>query len=307
MPASRRTRRSSSSKSRRSHKSRLGRRSYRKFHSRLRKTKSDIYHYKETINGGTLVVGSGYNQTTTAGGVWIMRLSDFPIFQRFVDCYEFARLNKCTIDYIPKSNMQTNLSVAAGASAPVQSLTGTLITAIDQIPLFVGPNQGGGTISTAITWENDGSNDANISSPGPAACSQTTCSYVRGLQNSRERELYKRQRISFYPAFYTPVLDSAIAQNAESGSVFPLNYSSTGCFERNIKKWVNINSFQTSNGGGTSTNIVASPGPLYYGPIYALDLNGIPAMTPSNFELFDVRFTYSISFKRLKGSVANNT
>lgn len=252
------------------------------------------------------VNSTSYSTNNNAGGVWVLRLSDFPIYQRFVNCYEFARLNKCKIEYIPKANMQLNQFTS---STETNSLSGTLITAIDQIPILTGSGTGTSpSLATAPTWENDGSNDSNITSPAPAECQQASCSYVRGLQGSREKELYKRQVQSFYPAFYTPLLDNVVqplTTAAATGVTLP-SFSLTGCYERNIKKWVNINSFQTTNSAGTTTAIVANNGPLYYGPLYAIDVNVTPDAT-YNVPLFDVRFTYSISFKRLKGSIATNT
>lgn len=296
----RRSSRTSSRKASTRKRSRLGRRSFRRrVHRRV--PIKDIYHYTETINGGTIIINStNYNQTTAAGGVWILRLSDFPIFQRFVNCYEFARLNKCSIEFIPKANMQLN---QGNGTTFTNSITGTLITAIDQIPIFSAAGFASGVLATAPTWENDGSNDTNITSPAPALCGQMTPSYVRGLQGSHERELYKRQLRSFYPAFYTPVLDLA---TTNTGQTIGSQVSSTGCFERNVKKWVNINSIQTAVPAGTSTLIVPNNGPLYYGPVYALDVNSTQTGEQTITQLFDVRLRYSMSFKRLKGSVANN-
>lgn len=297
MPKSTSRKTNRSSRKRRSH---VGRRLYRKTVSRRSRTSgSDIYHYHETINGGSLIVPSGTTGGTrvNSGGVWIMRLSDFPIYQRLVNVYEFARINKCTITFIPKFNMQVS---STGASESTHSITGTLITAIDQVPIMA--NYAGATqLGTAITWENDGSNDANVTYPAPAASTTVDCTYVRGLQSSKEKELYKKQVISFFPAFYTPVLDIGFTNTSTSS--IGSNLSATGCFTRQVKKWVTTNLLnQTST---TADAAVATPGPLFYGPVYALDLNDIPDTGSGALQLFDVRFTYSISFKRLKGSITN--
>lgn len=233
-----------------------------------------------------------------------MRLSDFPIFQRFVNCYEFARLNKVTIQYIPKANMQLNLNTS---SATQTSVTGTLITAIDQVPL-VAFYAGATAIVAAPTWITDADADANVTVPFAASCAAVTPTYVRGLESSRECEFYKRQVLSFYPAFYDYVLDNPIVNTttgAGNTGTFGNLASNSGCFERKIKKWVNITTLtQTASSSGTGSS-VANAGPVYYGPVYALDINQQPVSSNPAFPLFDVRMTYSMSFKRLKGAISN--
>lgn len=293
MPATRRShRRGTKSRSRK--RSALGRRRHRKATSRVsaRGRISDIHHFKETIDGGTIIIPSGTTQGTTVnkGGVWAFRLGDFPAYASLSANFEFARLNSITIDFIPKFNMQLNGTAAA---AGTHSVTGTFITALDQIPLVTfqatmtnaeiyTPDPTQGTPTQALCWRND----------------QVTCQYVRGLQGSRERELYKRHTFTFKPAFYTFLLDTPITNGGALGA----NASNSGCFERQIMKWVNINILEQGASAGAD-QIVTNVGPTYYGPLCALDIDDSPETGEGGLALFDVRLTYSMSFKRLKGQV----
>jgi len=229
-----------------------------------------------------------------------MRLSDFPIYQRFVNCYEFARLNKVTITYWPKYNMQLNQETSSGING--QSVTGTLITAMDQIPL-VASYAGATTVTSAVTWISDSDVDSPVTLPFAAGCNTVTPTYVRGLQGSHEAELYKKQSMTFQPAFYDYILDNPIVNTTTQ--TFGSNASATGCFERKIRKWVNIVTLVQPDNTGESGTSIANNGPVYYGPVYALDINSQPDALAQS--LFDVRMTYSMSFKRLKGSVGNLT
>lgn len=258
---------------------------------------SDTHHFKETVNAGVLFINpltGGPSGSITAGvgafngtGVYAMQLTDFPIFQRFNGCFEFARLNKCTIEFIPKFNFQSNLnSLSSTAATFSSSTTGTFITAIDQVPIGIAI----GTTATALNWVNDSSNSSGTSSAAPYTSTTVTTGYVRGLQGSREKELYKKHTLSFFPAFY-----DYIVTGAGPGIV-----NGAG-FQRMIKKWVCTNNL--TGGGGGSTNVVSGNGPVYYGPVYALDVNGYPGGVTDNINLplYDVRMRYSMSFKRLKG------
>lgn len=238
---------------------------------------SDTHHFKETVNGGILGINAG---NRTGSGVWVFQLSDFPIFQRFNQCFEFARLNKITIEYWPKFNMQLNQNVAGTIN---QSISGTLITALDQIPFNVIV----GTTGAAPNWVADGSDTSGTSSATPYESPSITPGYARGIQNSREKELYVKRTQTFDPAFYDYVV---------SGDGIG-NISGAAAFERKIKKWVTT-SYQTTTGTGLVTS--GGNGPLYYGPIYCFDVNaGYPAS--ATVELYDIKLKYSMSFRRLKG------
>lgn len=225
-----------------------------------------------------------------------MRLSDFPVYQRFVNCFEFARLERVTIEYLPKYNFASAPSAVTGSVKPI---TGTLITALDQIPL-VASYAGAATIAPAPSWATDGDNDANVTTPFAARCDEITASYVRGIQNSEEKELYSKRTQTFFPCFYNYLLDTPIVNT--STSTFGSVASNTGCFERNIMKWVNIVTLAQGAAAAGSDVIVPNAGPVYYGPIYAFDVNETGTMA---LDLFDVRMTYRMSFKRLKASIGN--
>lgn len=250
----------------------------------------DIHTFKETINAGQLIIPAG-STTINAGAVWRMSLTNFPAWQTLGSSFEFARLNKCTISYWPKSNMQTNLPYLPSSGVDHQgvSVSGTLITAIDGIPLP------GATGNNPVQWPyytNDSSNDSGVTFPAPFYMSGTpfpTCSYVRGIQNSKETELYKKQSRSFQPVFYDLIYDTEYANTVGT--------TSGQCFNAIFKKWINTRSINTSS-GAIQTNI----GPTYYGPMIALDVNqGSYQASTEILPLYDVRMTYSISFKRLKG------
>lgn len=210
-----------------------------------------------------------------------MQLTDFPIFQKFSTCFEFARLNKCTIDFIPKFNMQLNsLTTSTGVGATV-SITGTLITAVDQVPYDVVI----GSSTVAATWSNDSSNTTGTSSATAYNSNIITPGYIRGLQGSKEQELYKKRSITFSPCFFDYILDG------QGGSDV-----SNPAFERKVASWVTTK-FVGSAGG--TVDVTVGHGPIYFGPVYCFDVNAPPAS--GSQALFDVRFRYSMSFKRLSG------
>lgn len=246
---------------------------------------SDTHHFKETVNAGVLGVNLSTPASLIGTGVYTLQLTDLPIFQRFQSCFEFARLNKCTIEFIPKYNMQLNQQPLAGVSATaVSSVSGTFITAIDQIPIDITI----GTSSPAINWLNDVSNSTGTTSATPYSSTVITPGYIRGLQGSKEKELYKAHRVTFTPAFYTPVLAGV------AGGTF-----STGAYTRQLKKWVTTQLLLAG-----STDIPVGPtgnGPIYYGPVYAFDVNNAPSTDNISISMFDVRMKYSMSFKRLRG------
>lgn len=265
-----------------------------------RRSQKDVHHFRETINAGTIVIPTGISENLSTGA-FIMRLSDFPAYQQLGPNFEFARLNKCTIEFIPKFNMQLQQSTVGGGLSTL-SASGTLVTAIDQVPIY---SSGTAGYVTASSWTIDSSSSSGVTGASAVSTTMTT-SYVRGLQGSREKELYKRQKISFYPAFYdyvmtgmtpsgisitnvvNPILGSTITTGTGIGS--------NGCVERKIKKWISISNLTSATTDSTTTNL----GPLYFGPVYALDVNNSGV---ANVPLFDVRMSYSLSFKRLRANL----
>lgn len=255
----------------------------------------DVHHFKQTINGGEFILPIAANATTSTGGC-IIRLTDLPFFQQMGPNFEFARLNKCTIEFWPKANMQLNQFTAAGALSTF-SPSGTLVTANDQVPFYSSTTTNASFVASPI-WANDTSNDTGVTSASWVQVGMTT-DYIRGLQGSREKELYKKHTISFYPAFYDYVMTGAGTgdiTNVENGLPAASNvFETNGCVERKIKKWVSINNINSS-GNSHSVNV----GPLYFGPVAAIDCN-VDGTGASAIPLYDIRLKYSISFKRVRG------
>lgn len=278
----------------------------RSFKRSRRSGERDVHHFKQLVDGGTITLPnptSGNIREVT--GACIMRLTDLPIYDQMAPNFEFARLNKCKIEFIPKYNMQMNQLTTGSGAVSTGSITGTMITAVDQIPIYTGATAGS-VFVTATSWNNDGD---ELGSATYASFVQTsmTPNYVRSLQGAKEKELYKKQTISFYPAFYdyvmTPSGNTAPGQPAVTSISAPIPtvaavaVTTNGCVERKIKKWISINNVTSGN----VTALGINAGPLYYGPVYALDVN-VPGST-GFVPLFDVRLTYSVSFKRYKGTV----
>lgn len=259
---------------------------------------SEVHHFTQRVNGGTIVLPVGASVATTTGAC-IIRLTDLPIFLQMGKNFEFARLNKCTVEFWPKANMQLNQFTAAGALNSF-SPSGTFVTAIDQVPIYsavVGPTFG---YAQAASWVNDASNDTNVTSASWVASGVTT-SYIRGLQGAKEQELYKKRKMSFYPAFYDWVMtgegsgDITNVTNTLPSTTSGQPFVSNGSVERKIKKWISINNINSQSAAVTETR-----GPLYYGPMYAIDCN-VDGTAAGSIPLFDIRFKYSISFKRYRG------
>lgn len=257
---------------------------------------ADVHHFRQTVNGGTLILPVTPTLADTTGGC-IIRLTDLPFYQQMAPNFEFARLNKCKLEFWPKSNMQLTQLSAAGALSSF-SVSGTFITAIDQVPFYSGTTSASNYVA-ASSWSNDGSNDSGVTSASFVNSGMST-DYIRGLQGSREKELYKKHTLNFYPAFYDYVMTGqgtgAITSvaNVLPGATPTLTLN--GCVERKIKKWVSINTI-SSEGNDATVNV----GPLYFGPVYAIDGN-VDGTGASSVPLYDVRFTYSISFKRVRGT-----
>lgn len=286
----RRTRSKKSKKSKRSRKSR------KTSHVHRSPSSKGVHTFTGEISAGQLVIPSG-TTTLYQSAVWVIRLPNIPIFATMGMNFEFVRLNKFTIAYLPKSNMQTNLPFlpSSGVNTQGTSISGTLITAIDQVPIV-----GAAALTTAATcWITDAT-ETNVTLAVPysftSIANQPGVDYVRGIERSRETELYSKVKRSFYPTFYSEIID---AMNGPSSFSDPKGSNTGLCFERRIKRWVNCTSI-TNIGSQTSPNINA--GPYYYGPVFALCVNQPAYMGASEtFPLYDVRMKYSISFKRVRG------
>lgn len=261
---------------------------------------SDVYHYKGIINAGILSTPTTGNLKNSTGAM-VMSLTDFPIYGTCSSLYEFARVNKCRLEIRPKANMQLNQLITTGPALSTFSLSGRLITAIDQVP-FYSPT--GTNYSAAETWSLDTSNTTGVSGTTFVEAPFTT-NYIRGLQGARETELYQKQSRSFYPACYEYMMapnggtvNNLVDNQPPSSTV--TGFNNNGSAKRCLKQWVNIATITTGTTPGTGS-VGENKGPIYFGPLYALDVN-VPSTT-TNIPLYDLILHYSISFKRVKGAL----
>jgi len=204
------------------------------------------------------------------GGLYIFKLSDLPIVGTgggLSNNFDFVRLNKCRMEFLPRASLQVQNN---------QSLV-TFATGMDEVPMVNVTTTG----TPAPTWSAQGGDDATITEATAFTHPRVTIDYIRGMQNSKETETFKKHVVHFYPAFYNQV----IANQTQSSTI--------GMFERNIRKWVNLNYLNQSSGSE-----VQSLGPDFYGPMYAFSNNVAVA---SDAPLYDVKLHYSVSFRRLKG------
>jgi len=252
-------------RTRRSSKSRVGR-------------LGDIHTFKGVLNAGIL---SGILAATSThlGGQYIMKLSDFPIIGSadagLGAVFDFVRLNKCKMEFLPRYNVQGNPVTEGGAGNVVIP---TFLTGLDEIPLATAANPG----TIAPSWTSQSDEDTGVTEATAFDHARISPDYLRGQQNCKETEIYKKHTVYFTPVFYntlqfgagtpTPILDVM----------------------RNTKKWINLNFLQQSSGAE-----VQNTGPDFYGPMYSFS-NNLSADTAAQ-AYYDVKLHYSVSFRRLKG------
>jgi len=285
-PISRRKRRTSRRVSRK--------RSTRRGISRSPSTK-DTHHFKGIVNAGIIsLVVETMAATESNSGVYVFRLDDLPIFERFQASFEFVRINKCRLEFMPRYNM-TNLPLATQEPGSNNVTWPTFITGMDEVPLV-----GGVTTSDlvpAATWSSQGGDDMAITEMEAYQCVGTiTPSYVRGLQSSKETEIYKKHSVTFTPHFF----DYCLTNQPVSTSSTSVAQPNLGTFERKTRKWVNT-TFIKQLTASTSAEEV-SVGPDFYGPVYSF--SNPPALsqdTSATQQLYDVKMHYSVSFRRVKG------
>jgi len=236
-----------------------------------RKTFTDIHTFKGIINAGFLSsIVSGTSLHT--GGQYILKLSNLPIVAGSLgNAFDFVRFNKCRLEFLPKVNMTQTSS----------EIPGTFLTGLDEIPLTFNT----GTFTTAPTWGSSGGEDAGVTEATAYDHPNITPDYIRGQQGSKESECYKKHVVHFTPVFYNYIV-AAVSANQTSSPT-----QTGGVFQRNLKKWVNLN--YLSQISGTD---VQSPGPDFYGPMYCFSQN-----STTSAPLYDVKLHYSVSFRRLKG------
>lgn len=176
--------------------------------------------------------------------------------------------------------MQATPNDAAGT---IGAFTQTFLSGLDEIPLTFAT----GTFTTAPSWASQADEDAGITEATAYDHERITPDYLRGMQNSKETEIYKKHVVHFTPVFYDYMV-AAVSANQTSSPT-----QSGGVFQRCAKKWVNLNYLSQQTGAE-----VQSPGPDFYGPMYCFG-NNMPAGSTQQY--YDVKLHYSVSFRRLKG------
>lgn len=270
---------------------------------RLGRTK-DTHHFKGIVNAGIVswIAGSATASTLAQiGGVYMFKFSDLPIFENMQPCFEFVRINKCVMEFMPRYNMNTMTNTILQASdvitQPVNYLTAdaksvqlpTFITAHDEVPL-VQDVPGGQVVSG--TWSSQGGDDSGVDEMKAYGCQGgVTPSYIRGIVGSKETEIYKKHVVVFTPAFYALIFTESTNNNG-------------GVFQRVTKKWLNCSyQFQgQSDGTGIPTSSdTPSLGPDFFGPVYSFSQPGTNTGGTAVLQVYDVKMKYSISFRRVRG------
>jgi len=259
---------------------------------------SDIHHFKGIINAGIiqlLTLDVSTNDTGNAG-VFVLRLLDIPNYPELSSLYEFIRVNRCTLEFMPRYN-QTNIPIGTDPTMQTAFRLPTFVTGLDEVPLVSAANL---DIQIASSWTSQGGDSSGIREMTAYQCSTAIgADYIRGLKGSKETEIYKKHRVSFIPTFYDYAMTNQLVATGPVNVPAP----NSGIFEQKKKKWLNC-SYLKQNGavGSTVTSTIVSSGPDMFGPVYAFS-NVTNATGASNkfLELYDVKLHYSISLKRYKG------
>lgn len=272
---------------------------------------SDVHHFKGTINAGIVRWiatngGTGVISNASNAGVYIMRLTDIPNYPELSNLYEFIRINRCRLEFMPRYNM-TNLPgpVITGGTAITSGTASntvgtpirfpTFLTGLDEVPLV---NAVANTdVVPSASWISQGGEASGVNEmTAYEATGVIGPDYIRGLRNSKETEIYKKHSVSFVPSFF----DYTMTSQVTAGSNQPT--PGQGTFEKKGKRWLNCT--YISQSGGTAGSI-ESLGPDFYGPVYSFSVAPITSGTiasPVIVELYDVKLHYSISTKRYKGA-----
>lgn len=270
---------------------------------------SDTHHFKGTINAGVVRwLAQNFNVTNaTDSGVFVMRLSDIPNYSTLSSLYEFVRVNRCTLEFMPRYNM-TNLpgpaitntagTISTNALTSTTSTTvprfPTFVTGLDEVPLV--SNTATSDLQVADSWTSQGGDAGVVQEMQAYQANQVIAAdYVRGLRGSKETEIYKKHKVSFIPTFYDYVVSSQ--EVTSSNNPRP----ASGIFQAKKKQWLNCN-YLLQASSSTSTTEVESLGPDMFGPVYAFSSGGAGTGSTNVYvELYDVKLHYSISTKRYKG------
>lgn len=272
---------------------------------------SDVHHFKGTINAGIIRwvannAGGTIGSNASNAGVYVLRLTDIPNYTELSNLYEFIRVNRCRLEFMPRYNMSnlpgpvlesTAGQETAGVSSNVTTSTvlrlPTFITGLDEVPLV---NSVANTdLQVTASWVSQGGDSSSVNEmTAYQATGAVGPDYIRGLRGSKETEVYKKHTLSFVPSFF----DYAMTNLPTAGANTPS--PGQGTFEKKAKKWLNCTYLSQAGGGASS---VESVGPDFYGPVYSFSTAPlVTGTTGLAVELYDVKLHYSISTRRYKGA-----
>lgn len=265
---------------------------------------SDVHHFKGTVNAGVLRWISNVNSVSpipanpTNSGVYVFRLSDLPNYTELSNLYEFIRVNRCRMEFMPRFNM-TNIPVGTTfATETTAPRLPTFITGVDEVPLV---STIGLDIATSSSWVSQGGDSSVVNEMSAyQAIGTVGPDYIRGLKGSKETEIYKKHVINFMPIFF----DYTMSNQPIGGGGQNYPQANLGIFEKKQKRWLNCSFIlQTTN---TTSSENESVGPDFYGPAYSFSTAAtITSAGNTTVELYDVKMHYSISTRRYKGVTGN--
>lgn len=248
---------------------------------RKKSSLGDTHSFKGIINAGILAATTSAT-STHLGGQYIFKLTDLPIYNNMNTCFDFCRLNRCRMEFMPRFNMQSANNAPTGITGT--SAPQTFMTGLDEIPIYSATNS---ALTVAPTWLSQGDEDAGVTEAMAYDHLKITPDYLRGIETVKETEVYKKHNVGFNPVFYNYLLEAVATAPIAPGPTQPV-------YQRNTRKWLNLNALNQTSG-----TEVAVSGPDFYGPMYAFGNNvGSGGATT---QYYDVKLHYSISFRRLKG------
>jgi len=262
-------------------------RSLRRRRTTTRKRRSgalgNIHSFKGVVNAGVLSAIPLATSTNIAGQ-YILKLTDIPIIASgggLSNTFNFVRLNKCRLEFMPRYNVNQAPNTGAGS---VQGEPITFMTGLSEIPLI----NTASALTVAPSWTSQGGDASTVTELTAFTDSTAGPSYLRGMPGCKETEIYKKHSVWFIPTFYSflNAFQSQGGQNTPSAQI-PI-------YEARKKHWINLNYLSQTSGTD-----VQSPGPDFYGPMYAFSNNlavGQPVVP-----YYDVKLHYSVSFKGTRG------
>jgi len=204
-----------------------------------------------------------------------MKLSDLPIVGSndvgLAQAFDFVRLNKCTMEFMPRFNVNDGSDPTSIPNIPNRAGRGTTTKRI-------------GSPHISAAWQSQASEDSGVTECTAYDHARITPDYIRGMQGGKETEFYKRHKVHFTPTFYDYTV-----QNVQG----IVGATTGGAYKACKKQWVNTNYLNQGSGSETQTQ-----GPDFYGPMYCFSNN---LASGSQTALYDVKLHYSVSFRRLRG------